>query len=121
MAEFSDPIDLQAWEALRAIGGSDADDMMNELITFYEEDSAALIASIRRCSHSLDLNELRAAAHALRSPSATLGALGLAELCRRLELASSSDDLSSVNSLIDELLVVHERVLSSLRAMRTDQ
>jgi HPt (histidine-containing phosphotransfer) domain-containing protein len=113
-----DPIDPQAWTELLSIAGSDPAEMIEELVGLYEEDAANYIATIRTSRETPDLDELRAAAHALKSPSATLGALDLAECCRRLELACPSEDRATLTQLIDELLVEFERALHALQSIR---
>jgi HPt (histidine-containing phosphotransfer) domain-containing protein len=113
-----DPIDRQAWTELLAIAGSDPSEMIEELVGLFEEDAANYIATIRRSRETPELEELRSTAHALKSPSATLGALELAECCRRLELACLAEDRSSLIQLIDELLVEFERALSALQSIR---
>jgi HPt (histidine-containing phosphotransfer) domain-containing protein len=113
-----DPIDQRAWRELLEIAGSDPSEMIDELVGLYEEDAASYVATIRGSREAPELDELQAAAHALKSPSATLGALDLAECCRRLELACRSGDRASVNPLIDELLVEFERALSALQSIR---
>jgi HPt (histidine-containing phosphotransfer) domain-containing protein len=113
-----DPIDQRAWKELLAIAGSDPAEMIEELVGLYEEDASSYVATIRRSREAPELDELQAAAHALKSPSATLGALDLAECCRRLELACCSDDRASLIQLIDELLVEFERALFALQSIR---
>ena len=88
--------------------------MLEELIGLYEEDGSASIATIRQSRTAADAKKLKAAAHALRSPSATLGALNLAEHCRLLELAADSEDPVTLRARIDGLLLEFDHVLSAL-------
>ncbi len=116
----SHPIDPQAWEELRAIGGSDADAMIDELAALYVEDADAFVRAIQAGRASLDCQALRTAAHGLRSPSATLGALQLAECCRQLEAACQIGEPDALLPLVDALLLEVERVLAVLRPIHKD-
>lgn len=113
-----DPIDTRAWDELRELGGPGADEMIAELIDIYAEDAAQLVSSLLEASQAGDHPSLAAAAHALRSPSASLGALDLAERCRLLEQASASAEEAVPVGLIDDLLSELERVLAALKALR---
>ncbi|MCP9884016.1 Hpt domain-containing protein [Synechococcus sp. ATX 2A4] len=106
-------INPTAWAELRALGGDEADAMVAELIGMYQEDAAGLVATIRAAAAAGDAPGLADATHALRSPSATLGALPLAECCRLVELAARSEGLASAER-IEPLLTEFERVRAAL-------
>jgi len=112
-----EPIDPQAWSELLALGGEDADSMVDELIDMYLEDSTVLLAAIRRDHQSNQPQSLARTAHALRSPSATLGALRLAEHCRRVEEAITRQDLPP-EAVIEELMEEAHRVTIDLQSRR---
>jgi len=114
------PIDPRAWEELRAIGGSDADTMIDELAAIYIEDAGAYVRALEAGRTSLDCQALRTAAHGLRSPSATLGALKLADHCRQLEQACQGEDPAALLPLVDAVLFEVERVLGVLRLTPVD-
>lgn len=107
------PLDPGVWAELRAIGGEEADAMVAELIGLYLEDAAVLVATIRATAAAGDAPGLANATHALRSPSATLGALPLAEFCRRVELAARGEGLARTDQ-IESLLAEFERVSAAL-------
>jgi HPt (histidine-containing phosphotransfer) domain-containing protein len=112
-----DPINPQAWNDLLALGGDDADTMVDELIGMYIEDATALIVAIRRDHQAGQPQALARSAHALRSPSATLGALPLAELCRLVEERCSREGLPP-DTWIEELVAEAERVFIDLGSRR---
>ncbi|WP_043325313.1 Hpt domain-containing protein [Cyanobium gracile] len=113
-----DSIDTRSWDDLRELGGPDADAMIAELIDIYAEDAAQLVSSLLKARQAGDRPSLVAAAHALRSPSASLGALRLAERCRLLELAAGAAAAELPAGLIDDLLRELERVLAALTSLR---
>ncbi len=115
MSSESPPaIDPQAWEDLRAMGGEDADSMVSELIALYLEDAAVLVASLESAHRVDDRQRLEQLAHALRSPSGSLGALALAEVCRQLEQQSASADRPQLDNLMSTLMEAYERVVDHL-------
>ena len=61
-----------------------------------------------------DAEALRAAAHALKGSSSGLGASGLAELCRRLEMRASVLSVPEAVRLVAELETEFARVRGEL-------
>ena len=61
-----------------------------------------------------DSDHLHAAAHSLKSTSASLGARYLASLCRDLETKGRMEDMGSVAPVLDELIAEFERVTVAL-------
>jgi HPt (histidine-containing phosphotransfer) domain-containing protein len=107
-------LDQQTWEDLLSLGGSEADALILELITMYLEDAPLQLAAIREAASQADRRALAFHAHALRSPSASLGALGLAEACASLEVAAAAEVLSLESPLVQEVLGEAERVVQEL-------
>src|SRR5262245_32274693 len=91
-------------------------DFVAELIEQFVTDSPALVAAARRGLDEGDAEEVRRAAHTLKSNAATFGANELADRSRRLENAAKAgeldDGVASIDSVADEL----ERVHAALRA-----
>ncbi|MCP9849416.1 Hpt domain-containing protein [Cyanobium sp. Morenito 9A2] len=115
-SETSPPIDPQAWGELLALGGEDAGVMIEELVTMYLEDGEALLQAIRQHQAAGDAKALGRSAHALRSPSATLGALRLAELCQQVELACGHQPEGTAAQIPIEAVVKEgQRVISALQ------
>jgi GAF domain-containing protein/DNA-binding response OmpR family regulator len=93
-----------------SMGGDDA--FVAELVDQFLTDSPALLAAARGALDAGDADEVRRAAHTLKSNAATFGATELAERCRMLELAAKEGALgggaASVESIGTELTRVHE-------------
>jgi HPt (histidine-containing phosphotransfer) domain-containing protein len=117
-------IDPQIWQELLALGGHEPEAMVEELLDMYLEDIPRQKASIMEACHSRNYPALAATAHALRSPSASLGALRLADHCRCVELAArplDSDptkDPEPLDSLIEPLLREIDRVVACFASLR---
>lgn len=89
----SQVLDLEAFQLLREMVNQDQ--VLAKVIESYLEDSPALLkamqlglASLKGISSPERIIELQRAAHSLKSSSATLGAIALAQLCKELEALS---------------------------------
>jgi HPt (histidine-containing phosphotransfer) domain-containing protein len=108
-------------EALTAIGSLDpnqGDSLIRRLIDVYAESSAELVATIQSEFRSGSNENVRKAAHALKSSSGNVGAERLVSLCRDIEDAARKDELAD---LADEVALVkreHDRALRELRRLQ---
>lgn len=89
-------LDAAVLRELRASTGGD-DEFVAELLEAYLADGAAQLAAIEAALAAGDAATLVRPAHTLKSSSATVGALRLAELCRGLEVAGRSGVLDGVD------------------------
>jgi HPt (histidine-containing phosphotransfer) domain-containing protein len=114
----NDPVlDPQALEAmLEMVGGDEA--FLGEMIDTYLADSASLLATMGQALAGADAPELRRAAHALKSNSASFGAAHLAELSRRLEDLAKAGDLGPAPPLLAAAEAAFATVAPALRAAR---
>jgi PAS domain S-box-containing protein len=109
-------LDDGALENLRELGG---EDFLHEVIDAFLADAPELIATLRRSLDSRNSEELRRAAHTLKSNGATLGAEGFAELCRTLEQRAKAGELDGAGELVDRIEQAYaplEEALSGLRS-----
>jgi HPt (histidine-containing phosphotransfer) domain-containing protein len=114
----TDPIDAVTWAGLLELMGADGTDVMAELIDSYLEDTTGRLAEIRAAHRSGDAMRLRRSAHALRSPSASLGAWAVAGLCAEVEegLRHGSGAVNWPEVRIDRLMAEAERAMAALKA-----
>jgi PAS domain S-box-containing protein len=109
-------LDDGALQNLRDLGG---EDFLHEVIDAFLADAPALIATLRSSLDEQGAEELRRAAHTLKSNGATLGAEGFAELCRTLEQRAKSGELDGAAELVDRIEQEYrplEEALSTLRS-----
>jgi HPt (histidine-containing phosphotransfer) domain-containing protein len=78
------PIDRATFERLLEMAGGDHD-FVDELVDTYLEDGASQVDALRAAAAAGDAPAIVRPAHTLKSSSATVGALALADLCRELE------------------------------------
>ena len=98
-----------------SMGGDDA--FVAELIEQFMTDSPALVKAARHGLEAGDADEVRRAAHTLKSNAATFGANELADRSSRLETAAKAgtldDGLARIEAIADELERVHAALRSS--------
>jgi signal transduction histidine kinase/DNA-binding response OmpR family regulator len=108
-------LDTTALETIRALGGEQTPDLLEQIVRLYLEGAPDLIASIRTGLASADNDKVRLAAHSLKSSSANLGATGLAELCKKLEMAARANALATDAPALPEVEAEYERVCIALQ------
>jgi HPt (histidine-containing phosphotransfer) domain-containing protein len=109
-------LDDSALRNLRDLGG---DDFLGEVIDAFLADAPGLLATLRSSLDGQSNEELRRAAHTLKSNGATLGAEQFAELCRTLEQRAKAGELDGTGELVEQIEAEYqplEQALSALRA-----
>jgi PAS domain S-box-containing protein len=77
-----------------------------------------VVETARRGLQQEQADEVRRAAHTLKSNGATVGATNLSELSRQLEALAGSGDMDGAASLIAQIEAEYERVRVALEAVR---
>jgi CheY-like chemotaxis protein len=110
-------LDDGALDNLRDLGG---DDFVAEVIDAFLADGPELIATLRRSLDQHNVEELRRAAHTLKSNGATLGAEQFAELCRTLEHRAKAVELDGASQLVDRVEQEYRLLEDALSALRSE-
>jgi PAS domain S-box-containing protein len=110
-------LDDAALDNLRGLGG---DEFLSEVIDAFLSDAPELIASLRSSLADANAEDLRRAAHTLKSNGATLGAEAFAELCRTLEHLAKADDLGEAPQLVDRIEQQYGPLEEALSALRSE-
>ncbi len=106
-----------ALQSLRELGG---DDFLTEVIDAFLADAPGLVASLRSALEQENSEELRRAAHTLKSNGATLGAGAFSELCRTLEQHAKHGEFADASPLVSEIEQVYPRLEHALAALRPE-
>lgn len=93
-------IDPKTFSELKDLMGAD---FVVEIIDTYIQETGELIDQINRALETEDGVAFRRCAHAIKSSSASLGALDFSELARQLEMLGTANDLSRVGSILTQL------------------
>jgi PAS domain S-box-containing protein len=110
-------LDAAALETLRELGGAE---FIAEVVDVFLADAPALITSLRSSLECKDTEELRRAAHTLKSNGSTLGAAAFADLCRTVEQHARDGDLDSVSQLVDRIEQGYQALQEALAALRSE-
>lgn len=78
-------------------------DLLGKIIALYLDDSPGLINALRESVSKGDAESVRLTAHRFKSGSANLGAIELAELCRRLEEMGRDNELADASVFINRI------------------
>ena len=99
-------------DLLEAVGGDQA--FLAELIDTYLEDSPNLLSTIQSSLTLGEVDELRRAAHSLKSNSANFGAQKLAYLCKELEESARRSELDGAAGHVAQILAEYQKVKQAL-------
>lgn len=84
-------INAETFENLRALGGDDNANFLEELINVYLAQAPEKMAKMRAAHKQNDLKLLRDSAHSLKSSSGNMGADIVHGLCQEIERAAFSN------------------------------
>jgi HPt (histidine-containing phosphotransfer) domain-containing protein len=111
-------LDPGALKQLRATLGAQADGMLPELIEQFYQDADRLLGQARRALAQEQADELRRAAHSLKSTAATFGALALSATARELEYHARDGVLEGAYELIARAVTEFAQAQAALEVAR---
>jgi HPt (histidine-containing phosphotransfer) domain-containing protein len=115
----SDPaIDRRALERLESTLGTKAGTLLPTLLDGFLRDAVKLQLTARRGLQDNKPEDLRRAAHTLKSNAANFGATLLASKCQELENAAKNATLEGAGAMLDEIGAAYERARAELEQMR---
>ena len=109
-------IDRRALETIQALQRQGKPDLLVRVINIYLEDSLRLLEALRQALSRGDAVELKLQAHSLKSSSANVGALRLAELCKELEATGEGKSMDGVDQRISRVEEEYRSVRNELTA-----
>ncbi len=115
-SELDFVLDQKRLDMIRAMQRPGRPNVLDRIITLYQENSPALIRSIRQTITEKDGESLCEAAHSLKSSSANLGATHLASLCKKLEEMGRMKQLEGAGELVEHLESQFQEVVLLLSA-----
>lgn len=116
---MSDPsIDRAVYDRLLEITGDDPE-FLDDLIETYLTDSELQLEAMRAAAAANDAAALLRPAHTLKSSSANVGALILADLCRSLEADARAGAVPAMADRVEACAATFRAARSELLGMRT--
>ena len=113
-------IDSATIETLRELGGDDDPGLVLELIDLFLQDASDRMQTIRAAWEAGDLQAVARAAHALKSASANIGALGFSTTCKEVELGAKAGDPDQIADTVAACTEMFREVQTALHQMRDD-
>jgi signal transduction histidine kinase/DNA-binding response OmpR family regulator/HPt (histidine-containing phosphotransfer) domain-containing protein len=114
----SEPIEAKVLQSFREMAGDMADLVLVEMIDCYLEEGPKLLSAIAQAIAQNDAVQLRSSAHNLKASSATLGAITLSNICRKLEVMSRIGNTEYGVDKLPQLEAEYERVKVALQLER---
>jgi len=105
---------------LKTLASMDADGtkgLIHRVMSVFLEDTTVLRERMECALREHNYEALRQAAHAMKSCSATIGAMGLSSLCRDLEQASRNQQTADAESLLTRLRTAHDQAAAEAREL----
>ncbi|MGB3200922.1 MAG: response regulator [Nodosilinea sp.] len=111
-----DPLlDRRILEELRQALGDEAHDTIPELIEFFLADTPQQIEAIKTAANRQAWGDVQRLAHGLKSSSASLGALGLSQICRDLEAIAPTGDRETLTARLEQLALTYQATAIALQ------
>ena len=110
-------IDMRVIDELRELDGPSSASLLASLLHDYLREAPTTIGDIKHLSDRREAAPLAARAHKLGGISASLGARGVADVCRRIEQQVAAGDLTSLPSLVDQLEMRFARTRAELQRL----
>jgi CheY-like chemotaxis protein/HPt (histidine-containing phosphotransfer) domain-containing protein len=107
-------LDHQVLDDLRSLAGAKAKTFLAGIMEQYFEDSPKKLQGIQEAINNQDATALRQAAHGLRSSSANLGAIAVADLCKQLEDLARSGTTQGSSTTMELLAQTYPKVKLAL-------
>ncbi len=108
-------IDPQILQSMRDMAAQNAAVFMPQLIGIYLTESSKLIQTMAQAVEAPDAAALSAAAHKLKSGSASLGAMALSNLCKEVEAMCCNGTISGGAQKLQEIQAEYKRVKIALQ------
>lgn len=107
-----EPLDHSRLTMLQSSAGGT--DLVAELVELFVGDVPPRLDTLAGAIANGDAEALVRAAHSLKGSAATMGAVGMAELCRRMEMQGRAGDVAPAGALLVSLREEFERASRAL-------
>jgi signal transduction histidine kinase/CheY-like chemotaxis protein len=115
LSESESPVDSSVFDELSKLQKPGAPNIVEKVIYLYLENSRELKDKLHDAVNNANAALVRESAHALKSSSANVGANGLADLCKHLEIMGRQDNLSDAPTIHERFEREYARVVAALK------
>lgn len=110
-------LDLTTLEGIRELERLGSEGLLQRVVGLYLQDSAGQLRSLRDAIERRDAEQAQRIAHSLKSSSASVGALDLAEQMKHIEHTARTGVLDGLTNMLTEAESQYARVVPELRAI----
>ena len=107
-------IDTKALDNIRSLSPDSPTEFLHEAITVFLDDLAKQLPNLCDTARSGDASATQRIAHSLKSTSASLGALNLSLLFKRMETMSQTNVLENAGDLLEKIEEEYREVEKAL-------
>jgi HPt (histidine-containing phosphotransfer) domain-containing protein len=108
-------LDAQVLAELRESVGGD-EEFIADLVATYVTEGDSHLAAMQQAAAARDAAAIVRPAHTLKSSSAALGALRLAQVAREIEMAGRAGEVDGLDRRVDDAQAAWDETLSAMRA-----
>jgi|GEM_PF-968203 len=112
-------IDFAVLESICEMAGDEASLLVEEMINSYLDDTEIRLQAIAQAIIEADAESIFQAAHSMKSSSANLGAVNLAQLCEELEELGRNRTIDDVEVILSNAASEFQQVQQALRSFLT--
>lgn len=117
-------VNFSVLESICEMAGEEANLLIEEMITTYLADTEVRLQAIAEAINQADAEIIEQAAHSMKSSSANLGAVNLAQLCEELEQLGRAKIIENTQLILSNAKVefqrVHQDLYSFIKTMSRD-
>ena len=121
MAESDITLDAQAIAALRALQAPGRPSILLRVMNLFETSATSLLAELEQGLEHGDLATVTRAAHTLKSSSANIGAVALADCSKAIEQCGRDGDLEGCRQGASGLPAVFMATLAAVAVVRSQE
>jgi signal transduction histidine kinase/CheY-like chemotaxis protein len=111
-------IDNKVLDNIRALDQPGKDSILTRIIDLYLNETPQQLAKLHRAQNAADAETLHNIAHSMKSGSANLGAMHLANLCKELEQKAKQVSLTETEPLIQQIEEAYRQTECQLQQER---
>lgn len=115
-APLENVLESAALEEIRCLEAGGSPDILARLVGIYLENAPRQLANLKDAAIRQDASSLRLLAHGFKSSNASLGAMTMAALCKRLEEMGRNDTTEGALSVLSVMELEYRKIRTALQS-----
>ncbi|MEO8805795.1 MAG: Hpt domain-containing protein [Burkholderiaceae bacterium] len=114
-------LDAEALARLRELDPKGENKLLERVLRAFQTSAARLMPQLEMARLANDRATVRLVAHTLKSSSASIGALGLSQICAQVEASIRADSADDLEPLLQSLRHALEATLNAIQRLLDDR